>query len=98
MKTPELLKLAALAIWAASFSQAATLRESIDADYQENLKHLFIHFHENPELPFVEFETAKRMASELRALGYEILVLYEDIIPRGEALKAQIEDILKAQN
>ena len=72
MKTPELLKLAALALWAASFSQAATLRESIDADYQENLKDLFIHFHQNPELSFVEFETAKRMASELRALGYEI--------------------------
>lgn len=51
---------------------AATLQESIEADYQENLRDLFIHFHQNPELSFREFETAKRMAKELRALGYEV--------------------------
>ncbi|WP_283393752.1 hypothetical protein [Candidatus Pelagisphaera phototrophica] len=53
MKTPERLKLAALVLSVFSFSQAATLRESIEADYQENLKDLFIHFHQNPELSFV---------------------------------------------
>ena len=45
MKTPELLKLAAIVLSAASVNQAATLSESIDTDYQENLKDLFIHFH-----------------------------------------------------
>jgi hippurate hydrolase len=59
MKTPELLKLAALVLSAAYFSQAATLRGSIDTGYQENLKELFIHFHQNPELSFLEFETPK---------------------------------------
>ncbi|MGK0240997.1 MAG: amidohydrolase [Candidatus Pelagisphaera sp.] len=51
---------------------AETLQESIDRDYKENLHELFIHFHKNPELSFREFETAKRMAKELRALGYEV--------------------------
>ena len=45
MKTPELLKLAAIVLSAASVNQAATLSEPIDTDYQENLKDLFIHFH-----------------------------------------------------
>lgn len=30
---------------------------------------LFRHFHENPELSFLETNTAKRMAAELRATG-----------------------------
>lgn len=51
---------------------AQILRESIDQDYQTNLKDLFIHFHQNPELSFREFETAKRMAKELRELGYDV--------------------------
>ncbi len=72
MKISKLFHLAALALCAASFSQAETLRDSIDADYKQNLKNLFIHFHQNPELSFREFETAKRMASELRALGYDV--------------------------
>ncbi|MCZ6671911.1 MAG: amidohydrolase [Verrucomicrobia bacterium] len=51
---------------------AESLRESINTDYEENLAELFVHFHENPELSFREFETAKRMAKELRGLGYEV--------------------------
>ena len=31
-----------------------------------------MHFHSHPELSFREFETAKRMAEELRALGYTV--------------------------
>lgn len=48
------------------------LRNSIAADYNENLESLFIYFHENPELSNFEFETAKRLAAEIRALGYNV--------------------------
>lgn len=51
---------------------ADTLRESIARDYSENLAELFLHFHQNPELSFREFETSKRLAAEIRALGYEV--------------------------
>ena len=51
---------------------ADDLHESVAADYDNNLEALFIHFHQNPELSNFEFETAKRMAAELRALGYEV--------------------------
>lgn len=51
---------------------ADDLRESVAADYENNLEALFIHFHQNPELSNFEFETAKRMAAEIRALGYEV--------------------------
>jgi amidohydrolase len=48
------------------------LRDSIAADYDANLEPLFQHFHANPELSNFEFETAKRLAAEIRALGYEV--------------------------
>lgn len=51
---------------------ADSLRDSIAADYDNNLEDLFIHFHQNPELSNFEFETAKRMAVEIAALGYEV--------------------------
>jgi hypothetical protein len=58
MKYPK--RIALLGLFASSLVlQAQSLRESIDRDYQENLEDLFIHFHQNPELSFVEFETAK---------------------------------------
>lgn len=53
-------------------SPAKSLQEAINADYEENLAELFIHFHKNPELSFREFETSKRLASELRSLGYDV--------------------------
>ena len=48
------------------------LRESIAKDYEENLAEMFVHFHRNPELSNLESETAKLMAAEIRALGYEV--------------------------
>ncbi|MEM9302621.1 MAG: amidohydrolase [Pseudomonadota bacterium] len=51
---------------------AADLRGAVEADYESYLEPLFIHFHRNPELSFREFETAKRIASELRSLGIEV--------------------------
>jgi amidohydrolase len=48
------------------------LSAAIDKDYEENLGPLFQYFHQHPELSFLETETAKRLASELRALGYDV--------------------------
>lgn len=48
------------------------LRASIATDYTENLEPLFKHFHANPELSHREFKTSARLASELRALGYDV--------------------------
>ncbi len=48
------------------------LRASVEADYSENLAELFRHFHANPELSFLEHETAARLAEEIRALGYDV--------------------------
>ncbi|MEE4190178.1 MAG: amidohydrolase [Halieaceae bacterium] len=51
---------------------ASELREAIASDYADNLGPLFVHFHQNPELSNLEFETAKRLAEEIRALGFEV--------------------------
>jgi len=48
------------------------LRGSIAADYNSSLEELFVHFHQNPELSNFEFETAKRLATEISALGYQV--------------------------
>lgn len=64
--------LLAPAMPAFSHELPSDLRPSIQADYDAKLSKLFVHFHENPELSFREFETSKRIASELTALGYEV--------------------------
>ena len=51
---------------------AEFLRESIAKDYDENLEELYLHFHRNPELSNLEFETSKRLAAEIRTFGYEV--------------------------
>ena len=48
------------------------LHAAVAADYQANLAPLFQWFHQNPELSHREFQTAKRLAAELRALDYEV--------------------------
>ncbi len=56
----------------ASPSFTETLRAAIAEDYARNLDSLFKHLHAHPELSHREFETSKRLASELRKLGYEV--------------------------
>ncbi len=51
---------------------ADALSSAVRADYDAYLAGLFDHFHRNPELSLVEFETAERMARELRDAGYEV--------------------------
>jgi len=53
-------------------SQASNISAAIDKDYQEHLAPLWDHFHQNPELSLMEFKTAKRLANELRAVGFEV--------------------------
>jgi hippurate hydrolase len=50
----------------------AGVRAAVKADYDKHLGALFTHFHQNPELSFLETETAKRMAAELRAAGADV--------------------------
>ncbi|MBB3166977.1 amidohydrolase [Simiduia aestuariiviva] len=54
-------------------SQAqADLRQDVARDYEQHLSPLFEHFHRNPELSHLETQTAKRLAKELRAAGFQV--------------------------
>ena len=50
----------------------AAIKSAVKADYDAHLGALFTHFHQNPELSFLEVETAKRMAAELKKAGAEV--------------------------
>ncbi|MBM87029.1 MAG: peptidase M20 [Gammaproteobacteria bacterium] len=45
------------------------LKSAIDKYYDDHLEDLFVWFHQNPELSFLEERTAARLAEELRGLG-----------------------------
>lgn len=66
------LVFALLTVAAAGQASASDLSAAVKQDYDDYLWPLFDHFHRNPELSLVEFETAKRMAEELRAAGFEV--------------------------
>jgi hippurate hydrolase len=51
--------------------RAAEVKRLVDQSYPD-LEKLYTHIHANPELSFQEEKTAKRLADELRALGYEV--------------------------
>lgn len=48
------------------------IKAAVEADYDSYLAPLFVHFHENPELSFLENATAARMAQELRQAGVTV--------------------------
>jgi len=50
----------------------AAIKAAVEAEYDSYLAPLFVHFHENPELSFLENETAARMAQELRDAGVDV--------------------------
>lgn len=62
-----------LAVAAAAFvcapAAASPLSDAVKADYDKSLQALFVDFHKNPELSYVETRTAKIMAQQLRAAG-----------------------------
>ncbi len=53
-------------------TEGTALRTDIARDYRERLGALFEQFHRNPELSGKEVETSKRLAAEIRTLGYEV--------------------------
>jgi len=59
-------------VMGASSVSAGSLSEDVQSLYDVQLKDLFVHFHENPELSFKEDKTAKRLGDELEALGYTV--------------------------
>ncbi len=61
-----------MAVLVAVPALASDLNIAVQKDYESYLADLFDHFHRNPELSTVEYETAKRMAAELRAAGFEV--------------------------
>jgi hippurate hydrolase len=67
------LLLASAAPATAAGVDAAAIEKAVAADWSGYLAPLYDHFHRNPELSFVEVNTAGRMAKELRAVkGMEV--------------------------
>ncbi len=63
----------ALAIAASpALAEAPETRAAIEAEYDNYLAPLFLDFHQNPELSFLENRTAAKMAAELKAAGLEV--------------------------
>ncbi len=48
------------------------LAQAVAKDYEESLAELFVWFHSHPELSFREYETAARLAEELRSAGVKV--------------------------
>jgi len=67
-----LLLLSLLLATAHAGAADSELHAAIARDYKANLAPLFEHLHRNPELSFLEVNTAKRMAQELRSAGFEV--------------------------
>jgi hippurate hydrolase len=68
------LLLPLVAILPLHYAQAAdtALSQAVAKDYQQHLGSLFDHFHRNPELSFMETQTAARLAKELREAGFDV--------------------------
>lgn len=62
----------AAALCAPAFAQTGDLSSEVRADYDAYLEGLYEYFHANPELSFVESQSAARLAEELRAAGFEV--------------------------
>ena len=61
--------IASLILLTSTTALASPLSDAVKADYDKSLSALFIDFHKNPELSYVETRTAKIMAQQLRAAG-----------------------------
>ncbi len=62
----------AAAVAAPAMADPGDVERAVASDYDSHLEALFIHFHQNPELSFLETATATRMAAELRAVGLDV--------------------------
>jgi hippurate hydrolase len=65
---------AVAALWSACalFAESPRVPEALVAAESASLEALYIHLHRNPELSLEEKETARRIAEELRAAGFEV--------------------------
>ena len=54
------------------FAADQAIKMAIEQHYDDHLEELFVWFHQNPELSFLENKTAARLAEELRALGVDV--------------------------
>ena len=70
--TAAAISLAVALAAAPAAADPAAIEQAVEADYDDHLGQLFLHFHAHPELSFLETETAKRMAAELRAAGLDV--------------------------
>jgi len=61
-----------LVLCVAPLNGGQDLAQAVAKDYDESLADLFVWFHSHPELSFREYETAARLAEELRAAGVEV--------------------------
>jgi hippurate hydrolase len=57
------------ALAASPAASASPIADAVKADYDKQLRALFLDFHQNPELSFKENRTARIMAQQLRAAG-----------------------------
>ncbi|WP_073976026.1 amidohydrolase [Erythrobacter donghaensis] len=64
--------LAAAAATQPALAEDVATRQAIEAEYDNYLAPLFLDFHQNPELGFLENRTAAKMAAELKAAGLEV--------------------------
>lgn len=62
----------ALCLSGVANAQKPDLQKAIAQNYQTQLRALFEHFHQHPELSFLEKDTSARLAKELRAIGFEV--------------------------
>jgi amidohydrolase len=70
-----LILLVTITAMANSYSQKTQVNDKILRIIDDNIQRLnklYIDLHKNPELSFMEFNTAKKMAEELRTLGFEV--------------------------
>ena len=71
MRHPILFSLMALPAAMAGAADAALI-DAIARDYDSKLAPLYQHFHRNPELSYMEVQTAARLARELREAGFQV--------------------------
>lgn len=62
----------AAAVTQPALAQDEATRKAIEAEYDSYLAPLFLDFHQNPEMGFLETRTAAKMAAELKAAGLEV--------------------------
>jgi hippurate hydrolase len=55
-----------------ALAEDPAVKAAIEAEYDNYLAPLFVDFHQNPELSFLENRTAAKMAAELKAAGLEV--------------------------